>query len=483
MTDSDSGEESSDLSEDVVEIRATVNKRSRKLRQKVIFDNMRAVMNAEIMPDLALQAEYITSYPLHKTCQVSNCWSENEVNTAQVSYGVTGMNHVEGGWPKEVDLEETDQVRRYIKKIEKDDKYLKQVLGLSKLAEDKVKQNNAVEIFEEYFEFNDEPTNLKLNAANTVMVYPDPTRGKGDMRRPVSDISWCPDGGSKIAISYCSPEFQGIQPGTPTQGYVFDVTNPINHVTKLGCPSHLTSIQYNPKVESQVAGGCHNGQLCWWDIKAGWEPQGIISLEESHKEPIYSIIWVSSKTDSEIMTASTDGTVCWWDRRFFTKPKDIFIIDIENKNNKSSGDINRALSASILEYESTIPSRYMIGTQEGKVVCCSRKAKIQSEAIINVYKGHYGPIRGLQRNPAFTKNFLTVGDWSAKVWADDISDSSIFWVNSGTEKLTAGCWSPTKPSLFFLSRMDGFVEVNIFYKHKICNYRRAGTCSTSRMVL
>ena len=104
----------------------------------------------------------------------------------------------------------------------------------------------------------------------------------------------------------------------------------------------------------------------------------------------------------------------------------------------------------------------MIGTQEGKVICCSRKAKIQSEAIINVYKGHYGPIRGLQRNPAFTKNFLTVGDWSAKVWADDISDSSIFWVNSGTEKLTAGCWSPTKPSLFFLSRMDGFVEVSLF---------------------
>ena len=33
----------------------------------------------------------------------------------------------------------------------------------------------------------------------------------------------------------------------------------------------------------------------------------------------------------------------------------------------------------------------------------------------------------------FIKNFLTVGDWSARVWSEDISESCLFWVNSGTE--------------------------------------------------
>ena len=28
-------------------------------------------------------------------------------------------------------------------------------------------------------------------------------------------------------------------------------------------------------------------------------------------------------------------------------------------------------------------------------------------------------------------------------------------VNSGSEQLTDGCWSPTRPSLFFTTRMDG----------------------------
>ena len=37
------------------------------------------------------------------------------------------------------------------------------------------------------------------------------------------------------------------------------------------------------------------------------------------------------------------------------------------------------------------------------------------------------------------KNFLTVGDWSARVWSEDISESCLFWVNSGTE-VTVACW-------------------------------------------
>ena len=33
-------------------------------------------------------------------------------------------------------------------------------------------------------------------------------------------------------------------------------------------------------------------------------------------------------------------------------------------------------------------------------------------------------------------------------------------VNSGLEQLTDGCWSPTRPSLFFTTRMDGKVNTH-----------------------
>ena len=71
---------------------------------------------------------------------------------------------MEGGWPKEIDVAESDQVissrntntlrdfasfqiSRFIKKIEKDDKFLTSCLTIAKEAEHKVKQNNCVDIY------------------------------------------------------------------------------------------------------------------------------------------------------------------------------------------------------------------------------------------------------------------------------------------------------------------------------------------------
>ena len=42
-------------------------------------------------------------------------------------------------------------------------------------------------------------------------------------KRPVAAVSWCPDGGSKIAIAYCNLEFQATHPDTTKESYVFNV--------------------------------------------------------------------------------------------------------------------------------------------------------------------------------------------------------------------------------------------------------------------
>lgn len=41
-----------------------------------------------------------------------------------------GMNHFEGGWPKDINPSENDQTMRFRKKIEKDDAYISSVLNL-----------------------------------------------------------------------------------------------------------------------------------------------------------------------------------------------------------------------------------------------------------------------------------------------------------------------------------------------------------------
>lgn len=57
---------------------------------------------------------------------------------------------------------------------------------------------------------------------------------------------------------------------------------------------------------------------------------------------------------------------------------------------------------------------------------------------------HLGPVYAITRNPNFLKNFLTVGDWTARIWSEDCRESSIIWTKHQPAILTDGVWSPTK---------------------------------------
>lgn len=89
--------------------------------------------------------------------------------------------------------------------------------------------------------------------------------------------------------------------------------------------------------------------------------------------------------------------------------------------------LSRALGASCLEYEGTIPTRFMVGTESGSVISCNRKGKTPVEKIISRYSAHFGPVYAVQRNPAFVKNFMTIGDWTTRIWSEDCKESAIIW--------------------------------------------------------
>lgn len=80
----------------------------------------------------------------------------------------------------------------------------------------------------------------------------------------------------------------------------------------------------------------------------------------------------------------------------------------------------------------------MVGTEQGVVMSCNRKAKTLAEKIVCTYDGHHGPVYALQRNPFFPKNFLTVGDWTARIWSEDIKESSIMWTRFDLDSYLSG---------------------------------------------
>ena len=105
--------------------------------------------------------------------------------------------------------------------------------------------------------------------------------------------------------------------------------------------------------------------MTWWDTRTRDSMTAPMSV--SHTEPVYSITWTASKTGTELMSSTEDGLVKWWDVRRMSAPTGQ--IDLRNCHSEQTFSVTK------IEYEPTIPSRYMLGSTNGSIICCSRKAK------------------------------------------------------------------------------------------------------------
>lgn len=117
-------------------------------------------------------------------------------------------------------------------------------------------------------------------------------------------------------------------------------------------------------------------------------------------------------------------------------------------------------------------TKYLVGTESGDILSIERKAKKDQGSQISVKQmfggtesaSHLGPVYSVKRNPANTKYFLSVGDWSSKLWFEDLK-SPVVLNRYESSYVTAGCWSPTRPGVFFTAKMDGTMDIwDIFYK-------------------
>ena len=113
-------------------------------------------------------------------------------------------------------------------------------------------------------------------------------------------------------------------------------------------------------------------------------------------------------------------------------------------DSKNNGQV---LGGSSLEYNSEAgPSKYLVGTEQGVVMMVNLKNRKQNNGITVFDQGagkHHGPIYSIQRNPANSKCFLTIGDWTARIWNEDIR-TPIMTTKYHSSYLTSGCWSPTR---------------------------------------
>ena len=205
----------------------------------------------------------------------------------------------------------------------------------------------------------------------------------------------------------------------PMQSYVWDLNNPNVPDLVLNSPSSITNISYNQKLSDQIGGGCYNGLIAIWDVKKGKEPIMVSPVEKSHSDPISHLTWLFSRAGTELVTTSTDGNVYWWDtRKFNDGPIDKLELNEEfvNPDGKKYG---RSVGGTVMEFNSDSANKILIGTEQGYILTASKRAKKSVEILskYGVESGrHLGPVYAINRSIPNSRYFLSVGDWSAKVF-------------------------------------------------------------------
>jgi len=417
------------------------------------FEDVDTAVILETTPNPDQFEEHVKHRVHAKATQSIPELSEHEVNTERFETNSQGVLHLEGGWPKDVDSQEAEHTIRFRKKVEKDEQYLESIKGLADTLGSSLKQNACINIYEEYFcneaiDHSGEPP-----SARTLTVFRDPN----PVKRTATSISWYPDGARKVAVSYAVLQFQQQPQGMSLSSYIWDVTNPNFPEMEINPASPLCCLEFNPKDPHILLGGCYNGLLQYWDDRKGSSPVESSPIEKSHRDPVYDLAWMQSKTGTECCSVSTDGQVCWWDIRKMGEPMDSVNLDPKNDGN--------VLGGVALAYDSAAgPTKFLVGTEQGTVLLCNRKAKGPGDKIGAVYPGHHGPIYALQRNPFAPKYFLTVGDWTARIWMEDLR-SPIMTTRYHSSYLMDGCWSPTRPGVFFTVKKDGTLDIwDYFFK-------------------
>ncbi|CAH0726408.1 unnamed protein product, partial [Brenthis ino] len=435
-----------------MEIAYPYTKRRCDFGRQALFCEQGPELCDSIASNVAEYKQYILRNPVHQPTQNTKSFSEHYVNTIRAEYATTGANHAEGGWPKDVNVVDPEATQRYRRKVEKDDNYIHCVMSLAPGMEHYVQQNNAIDMYRTYYAEMSSLPPVEKSSCRTVNVYRDAATGGG---RPISSICWQPDGGHSFAVTYVDVDFNH-NPRAPIESYVWDLENANYPEVVLTPPAALLDLQFNPRDHNTLIGGMMNGQVGVWDRRHGGAPTVTCAPHVAHRELVRNVLYINSKSGQEFFSGGPDGACKWWDIRNMSEPTDEMIMDVV----KSSFDVQSMATAngiSALEYEHTIPTRFMAGTENGLVIGGNRKGKTPVEKLPAKYEAHLGPVWSLERNPGFLKNFLTVGDWTVRVWSEDCRESAVLWSPPHRYKVTAATWSPTRLSLMLVMQWNGIL--------------------------
>eukprot|EP01061_Rhynchopus_euleeides_P023495 TRINITY_DN38237_c0_g1_i1.p1 TRINITY_DN38237_c0_g1~~TRINITY_DN38237_c0_g1_i1.p1 ORF type:complete len:686 (+),score=174.55 TRINITY_DN38237_c0_g1_i1:61-2058(+) len=463
------------------------HRKKKDIERPCEFSDSSAHVLVDIPPDPSQRKKTIQAsimeYETQNTCTVS----EAGTNTTRKVSATHGQLHLEGCWPKDVDMHDIEHRLRYRRKAEKDDAYVPAVKSMASSSEVYLRQNNAIDIFQYYFDgvetVKEKTSALSDDGFQIMTVLGDPLLGDSKTgripttlsTRTVCALAWQPvegPNGRRLAVAYSDlrhpPSSAAAgQPSESVMSYIWDPVNSNSPELSLVPPSQMWCVEFNPKDLHVVGGGCRNGAACLFDCRRGGKPilstplfgSGKCGAAESvGSGGIRALKWLqNSGRGQEMVTINGSNIVRVWDSRNLRDPVEVITL--------SSDRTHDAIS---LDYEPTTgPNRFVIGTSKGSVLACSRRGKKTDDRITREHYGHHGSVYSVQCSPHLPKVSLSAGDWTARVWHED-HENPLIVTKYGDSALVDAAWHPHHPGVFLTARMNGRLEVRNLI-HKLCD--------------
>lgn len=414
----------------------------RNFGRQPLFQVVPARMLDSINPNVQEQKMYMLRNPVCREVQATKPASENETNTPQLKTHEQSVNHTEGGWPREVNPYNEDHVQRHRRRIMHEDNYIQSILNLSSSLIHYVDQNNAIEMYQTYYDTMKPQEPVEKCSLRIANVFRD------ENVRPISCVRWTNESNPKLAVAYC---FRTCMPepelNESNDCYLWDVHRQTKPVYKLRPEYPCWQLACSPSHPELLICGLEKGTVNVFDVRVDKNAVLTSSVYNSHREPITSILYIHSRTHSEFFTGSSDGQCLWWDLRDLSHPLDQLPMSIRLSPTEAPS-LSNAEGVSTLEFDSGLPTKFLCGTETGLVINANRMGRSHSDILVSYWNAHDGSVQAVQRSPCTFRMFLTCGDYTVKIWSEEVRTAPIIVTRPYKNLVTDAAWAPLRFSCY-----------------------------------